>query len=151
MSRSVLRLLPCALIVLIPNIASGQSLDVLNGSWALDRAVSTFGPGDPGAAILDIRVLPQRVMVIRTFSQPQLQEPSVWELPLDGSTLPPPKDVGSAAVIDGKLVITFKRLRETATHVYTVEDDTLTVDRTIRTISDDTPDFVHTMVYRRSR
>jgi hypothetical protein len=146
MSRSVLRLLPLLFALTTPTNAAAQGLDALTGSWALDRAVSTFGPGDPGAERVDIRVWPKEVTVTRIYRDSE--GPSVWTLALDGSEPPPPR-TGSALPIDGKLVITHKRAREVVTHVYTVEGNTLFVERSIYTISGDTPDFKHTMVFKR--
>jgi hypothetical protein len=149
MFRSALWLLPLIPAFVLPTNIAAQGLDDLTGAWALDRSVSTFGPGDPGAERVDILVSPTEVTVRRIFNP---QGPgSVWTLPLDGSTLPPPRDRGSALPVDGKLVITHKRTREVVTHVYTVEGDTLFVERSINTISRDTPDLRHTMVFRRIR
>ena len=83
----------------------------------------------------------------RTFDE--AMEPAVWELPLDGSTLPPPRDKGTAQLVDGQLQITFQRVSQVVTYRYTVEWDTLWIERTIVTRSGAAPDFTHTMVYKR--
>ena len=143
MIRSLLRLLPLVAFA-IPTNTSAQGVEDLTGSWALDRASSTFGPGDPGADRVDIFVSPTEVRIARFFAQ--LPNPSAWTLPLDDSAPPPPK-TGSALPVDGRLVITHSRTREIVTHVYWVEDDTLFVERSIHTTN--VPGFKHTMVFKR--
>jgi hypothetical protein len=141
-----LRLLAIVFLAL-PLSTSAQTLTELNGSWALDRPASTFGPGDWGAAIIDIRVTATQVSISRTFDE--APGPAVWELPLDGSTLSPPRDKGTAQVVGGRLQITFQRVSEVVTYRYAVEEDTLRIERTIVTRSGVAPDFTHTMVYKR--
>lgn len=137
-----------ALLVAFP-LNAAQTPNDLSGSWTLDRPASTFGPGDWGAETIDIRMTPEQVTVSRTFDQ--VERPAVWELPLDGSTLPPPRDKGSVQLVDGRLQITFQRLNDVVTYLYTVEGNTLSIERTIQTRSGATPDFMHTMVYRRAK
>ena len=143
MIGSLLRLLLLVVAFAIPTNTSAQGIEDLTGSWALDRASSTFGPGDPGADRVDILVSPTEVRIARSFAQ--LPNPSVWTLPLDDSA-PPPK-TGSALPVDGRLVITHSRTREIVTHVYWVEDDTLFVERSIHTTN--VPGFKHTMMFKR--
>jgi hypothetical protein len=111
-----------------PLFVAAQGLEGLVGGWELDTAVSTFVAGD--AVRLDIRLTPREVSVTRIFKASG-PPPSVLTLALDGSAPPPPR-VGSARVIDGKLVVTHTRAREVVTHVYTVEGDTLSVERSIQ-------------------
>src|SRR4051794_28389512 len=110
MLRSVLRFLSLFLILAIPVDGAAQGIDRLAGSWELDRAVSTFGPGDFGAGRLDIALSPQEVTVTKSDFQASIP-PSVWILPLDGSSPPPPR-IGSALPVDGTLVIKHERRRE---------------------------------------
>ena len=148
MLRSALRLLPLLVLVyaLSSGSASAQSLQESGGGWALDRASSTFGPGDPGADRVEIAFSPTEVSV-RRFFNPSSPTGSVWTLPLDGSAPPSPKR-GSAVVVDGnKLVITHVRAQQVVTHVYTVAGDALTVDRSIQ--SADGTNLKHTMVFKR--
>jgi hypothetical protein len=141
-------LLSLLLAVAIPTTIAAQTLEGLPGNWALDRPASTFGPGDPGADRVEIVMSPTDVGVRRFFFG--ALEPSVWTLALDGSAPPPPKR-GSALVIDGRLVITHERAQEVVTHVYTVEGDTLSVERSIRARSPngDAAPLTHVMVFRR--
>jgi hypothetical protein len=148
MRIACLGLLALALALATPANIAAQGLDGLTGSWALDRAVSTFGPGDPGAERVDILVSATEVRVTRFFDA--LPEASVWTFALDGSAPPPPKR-GSALVIDGKLVITQERALEVVTHAYTVEGDTLRVERSIQAKSNrDGQALKRVMVFRRS-
>jgi hypothetical protein len=141
-----------ALVVAFPLNSAAQTPNDLNGSWTLDRPASTFGPGDWGAETIDIRMTPEQVMVARSFEHAEGPAvPAVWELPLDGSTLPPPRDKGSAQFVNGKLQITFQRLNEVVTYLYTVEGNTLSIERTIQTQSGAKPDFTHTMIYHRAK
>jgi hypothetical protein len=133
----------------VPLDTAAQTPAELNGSWALDRGASTFGPGDPGAAIIDIRVTAEQVTVSRTFDE--AQGPAVWELPLDGSTLPPPRDKGTAQLVGGQLQITFQRVSEVVTYRYIADGNTLRIERTIQARSGVTPDFSHTMIYHRAK
>jgi hypothetical protein len=148
MLRSTLRLLPLVVVgfALSSSGASAQSLQELAGGWALDRASSSFGPGDPGADRVEIAFSPTEVTV-RRFFNPGSPTGSVWTLPLDGAAPPFPQR-GSARVVDGdKLVITHVRAQQLVTHVYTVAGDALTVDRSIQ--SSDGTDLKHTMVFKR--
>jgi hypothetical protein len=142
------RLLAIVLVALLLNTAA-QAPAELNGSWTLDRPASTFGPGDSGAAIIDIYLTAQHVSVSRTFDE--VQGPAVWELPLDGSTLPPPRDKGTAQLVGGQLQIMFQRFSEIVMYRYTVEGNTLSIERTIVTRSGAAPDFTHTMIYKRQK
>ena len=141
---------PCLLALLFaltaPLAPAAQSLDRLFGSWALDRAASTFGPGDPGAERVQIVLSPTEVGVTRINSN-QYIPPSVWILALDGSPPPAPR-VGSATQVDDALVITHVRRNETVTHVYRVVGDILRVERAVRW-ADGKDAFTHTMVYRK--
>ena len=95
---------------------------------------------------MEISFSPTHVRLARFFNA---LGPSVWTFALDGSAPPPPQR-GSARVIDGKLVITRERAVEVVTHVYTVEGDTLLVERSIRGKSTNGDASVrHVMVYRK--
>jgi hypothetical protein len=132
----------------LPAPIAAQGLEGLAGGWTLDRAVSTFGPGDPGAERIDIALSATEVRVTRFFNG--VSDPSLWELALDGSAPQPPKR-GSALVVDGRLVITHERARETVIHRYLVEGDTLRVERSVRVNSSDKDVMApsHVMVFRR--
>ena len=147
MLRSALRLLPLLVVVypLASSSASAQSLQELAGRWALDRASSSFGPGDPGADRVEIAFSTTEVTV-RRFFNPGSPTGSVWTLPLDGSAPPSPQR-GSAVVDGNKLMITHVRAQQVVTHVYTVAGDTLTVDRSIQ--SADGTNLKHTMLFKR--
>src|SRR5918993_3326347 len=119
MLRSALRLLPLLVVVypLASSSAAAQSLQELAGRWALDRASSSFGPGDPGADRVEIAFSTTEVTV-RRFFNPGSPTGSVWTLPLDGSAPPSPQR-GSAVVDGNKLMITHVRAQQVVTHVYT--------------------------------
>ena len=148
MTVAIRGLLSLVLALIIPTAIAAQALEGLAGHWALDRAASTFGPGDPGADRIEIVVSPTEASVRRFFFG--ALEPSVWTLALDGSAPPPPKR-GSALVIGGKLVITHERAQQIVTHVYTIVGDTLFVERSIRAKSpnEDAAPLTHVMVFRK--
>jgi len=143
MRPAILWLASLLLVLNLPVNVAAQQLQGLAGNWALDRLASTFGPGDPGAERVQIVLSGSDVSISRYFAS---AGPAVWTLRIDGSTPQPPK-VGAAAVIDGKLVVTHQRQRELVTHTYTVEGDTLLIERLL-TAPNRTP-FRHTMVYKR--
>jgi hypothetical protein len=149
MAPRFLCLLPLGLVLtlLAPVNVSAQGDEKLAGTWVIDRNLSSYGPGDPGAERLIIELSANHVIVNRVFTQ--ASKPAVWSLPLTGA--PPPPRSGSARVLDGKLVITHDRREQVVIHVYTVKGDTLSVERTIHTkLGGRAPDVQHVMVYRRS-
>jgi hypothetical protein len=135
----------CVLVLCLTGKVAAQSLVGLAGSWALDRTASTFGPGDPGADRVDITLSPTEVTVKRFYNGGS-PGGSVWQLMLDGTPPPAPRN-GSARVIDGKLLITHKRGLEVVTHAYSVDGDAMRVERSIQ--SGASPAFRHTMVFKR--
>ena len=147
MFRFVLRfLLMFSFVFANQSSHAGQSIQELAGKWALDRAASTFGPGDPGADLVEIEFSADEVTVRRFYAaSPQA---SVWTLPLDGSAPPPPRR-GSALIVDGQLVITHARAREVVTHAYNLSGNTLLVNRSIQSSDGDARSLKHTMVFKR--
>jgi hypothetical protein len=136
--------LASVVLVLSQSVHIGaQQLPGLAGSWVLDRPASTFGPGDPGAERVEFVLSASDVVINRYFAS---AGGAVWTFPLDGSPPQPPR-VGSAAIVDGKLVVTHRRLRELVTHTYTVQGDTLLIERAITTPKG--APIRHAMIYKR--
>lgn len=127
--------------------SAAQALEDLAGDWAVDRAASTPGQGDPGAEFLTFRFTSGEVHITRTFGGSE--SPAVWVLPLDGSPQAPSR--GTAGIVNGQLVATFTRSSEIVVIRYAVSGGRLRVERSItgRAPANATSSVTHVMFYDR--